>query len=98
MLTVTGLSVGTDRLPLASWARSSPGPGIPSLLDASDLTATGEQGRLRTVAGSVPAAGSFPDGCVFRNRCPRADSTCTAVPPWAGADFWIRLLASRGAR
>ncbi|RNL82706.1 ABC transporter ATP-binding protein [Halostreptopolyspora alba] len=61
-------------------------PYTRGLLDASDLTATDERGRLRTIAGSVPAAGGFPEGCVFRNRCPRADITCAAVPPWAGAD------------
>ena len=36
------------------------------LLGASDLTRRAGR-RLRTIPGSVPAAGDFPDGCVFRN-------------------------------
>ncbi|MBB4933345.1 oligopeptide/dipeptide ABC transporter ATP-binding protein [Lipingzhangella halophila] len=59
-------------------------PYTRGLLDASDLDATDERGQLRTIAGSVPAAGRFPEGCVFRNRCPRADSQCAAAPAWAG--------------
>lgn len=54
------------------------------LLDASDLESTDERGRLRTIPGTVPAAGKFPDGCVFRNRCPRADEQCVVQPPWFG--------------
>ncbi|MFC0545352.1 ABC transporter ATP-binding protein [Kutzneria chonburiensis] len=54
------------------------------LLDASDLEAVDEQGRLHAIAGAVPAAGQFPSGCVFRNRCPRADDQCRVQPPWFG--------------
>lgn len=54
------------------------------LLDASDLESADERGRLRTIAGSVPAAGGFPEGCVFRDRCPRADAQCVTRPPWSG--------------
>jgi oligopeptide/dipeptide ABC transporter ATP-binding protein len=42
--------------------------------------------QLPTIAGSVPAAGSFPAGCPFRNRCPRADDTCATMPPLAPLD------------
>jgi peptide/nickel transport system ATP-binding protein len=52
------------------------------LLAASKLTPRGT--RLPTIAGSVPPAGLFPDGCVFRNRCPHADSTCENVPALTG--------------
>jgi oligopeptide/dipeptide ABC transporter ATP-binding protein len=54
------------------------------LLDASDLEAVDENGRLHAIAGAVPAAGEFPGGCVFSNRCPRADDQCRVQPPWFG--------------
>jgi peptide/nickel transport system ATP-binding protein len=56
------------------------------LLAASDLDAVDAEGRLPTIRGSVPAAGAFPEGCVFRNRCPHATPTCATVPPWTGPD------------
>jgi oligopeptide/dipeptide ABC transporter ATP-binding protein len=56
------------------------------LLAASDLELVDERGRLRTIAGTVPAAGHFPDGCVFRNRCDAALERCTTVPPWVERD------------
>ncbi|MEV4569659.1 ABC transporter ATP-binding protein [Nonomuraea sp. NPDC049419] len=52
------------------------------LLAASKLTPRGT--RLPTIAGSVPAAGRFPAGCVFRNRCPHATATCETVPELTG--------------
>ena len=36
--------------------------------------------RLPTIPGSVPGLGRFPSGCVFRNRCPRADAECEREP------------------
>jgi oligopeptide/dipeptide ABC transporter ATP-binding protein len=59
-------------------------PYTRGLLDASDLDAVDERGRLRTIPGSVPAAGRFPDGCVFRTRCPRATERSLVQPPWTG--------------
>jgi peptide/nickel transport system ATP-binding protein len=56
------------------------------LLAASDLDVVDEHGRLVTIAGSVPPAGRFPAGCVFRNRCPYATKVCEQVPAWTGAD------------
>ncbi len=56
------------------------------LLAASDLDAGDVEGRLPTIPGSVPAAGAFPDGCVFRNRCSHATSECATAPPWTGSD------------
>ena len=50
------------------------------LLGASDLDVVDERGRLVTIAGSVPAAGRFPAGCVFRNRCPHATDDLRADP------------------
>ncbi|GAA4508783.1 MULTISPECIES: ABC transporter ATP-binding protein [Nonomuraea] len=52
------------------------------LLAASKLTPRGT--RLPTIKGSVPPAGRFPGGCVFRNRCPHADVTCEKVPALTG--------------
>jgi oligopeptide/dipeptide ABC transporter ATP-binding protein len=52
------------------------------LLAASKLTPRGT--RLPTIQGSVPAAGRFPGGCVFRNRCPHATPTCEDVPALTG--------------
>jgi len=56
------------------------------LLGASDLDVVDEHGRLVTIAGSVPGAGRFPAGCVFRNRCPHATTTCEQTPAWTGPD------------
>jgi oligopeptide/dipeptide ABC transporter ATP-binding protein len=55
------------------------------LVAASDLTRRAGR-RLRTIPGSVPAAGEFPDGCVFRNRCAFATDECAVRPPWVGPD------------
>lgn len=55
------------------------------LLEASDLAAVHGSRRLRTIPGSVPPAGAFPAGCVFRNRCPHATDVCRALPAWSGA-------------
>ncbi|NJP88355.1 ABC transporter ATP-binding protein [Nonomuraea sp. FMUSA5-5] len=52
------------------------------LLAASRLTPRGT--RLPTIAGSVPPAGRFPSGCVFRNRCPHATPTCETTPALTG--------------
>ncbi|MEP7331927.1 MAG: ABC transporter ATP-binding protein [Terracoccus sp.] len=52
------------------------------LLGASDLAVVDDRGRLSTIPGSVPAAGRFPAGCVFRNRCQHATATCETRPPW----------------
>jgi len=40
--------------------------------------------KLRAIPGSVPGLGEFPPGCPFRNRCPRADAACAAMPPLVG--------------
>ena len=52
------------------------------LIGASDLAVMDKRGRLTTIAGSVPAAGRFPDGCVFRNRCAFATQVCKQRPAW----------------
>jgi len=55
------------------------------LIGASDLDLSRPEGGLYTIQGSVPAAGRFPAGCVFRNRCTHATVECEAVPPWVGS-------------
>ena len=55
------------------------------LIAASDLAgADGRRGRaaLPTIRGSVPPAGRFPEGCVFRSRCDHATDACATLPPW----------------
>jgi peptide/nickel transport system ATP-binding protein len=52
------------------------------LIGASDLAAVDERGRLATIPGSVPSAGRFPAGCVFRNRCAHATAACAGRPDW----------------
>ena len=58
------------------------------LLGASDLEVVDDRGRLATIPGSVPPAGRFPAGCVFRNRCAHAGPECAVRPDWTstGAD------------
>ena len=52
------------------------------LVGASDLAAVDRRGRLTTIPGSVPSAGRFPAGCVFRNRCAHATDVCAKRPAW----------------
>jgi oligopeptide/dipeptide ABC transporter ATP-binding protein len=52
------------------------------LIAASDLESADR--RLPTIPGNVPAAGQFPDGCVFRTRCAYATEICATAPPWSG--------------
>jgi peptide/nickel transport system ATP-binding protein len=59
-------------------------PYTRGLLHASDLETTDPQGHLPAIAGTLPAAGQFPDGCVFRDRCPRAVEQSLVLPPWTG--------------
>ena len=61
-------------------------PYTAGLLAASDLESDdggAAGGRLRTIRGTVPAAGRFPDGCVFRTRCPNAQDDCAVEPAWS---------------
>jgi peptide/nickel transport system ATP-binding protein len=48
---------------------------------------------LRTIAGAVPDAAHWPEGCRFRSRCPLADEACTTRPPLAPADTPEHLSA-----
>ncbi len=46
-------------------------------------------GSLPALPGSVPPLGRFPSGCVFRDRCWRADRSCEAVPQLCGRDHAV---------
>ena len=61
-------------------------PYTQGLLEASELEHVDASGRLPTIPGSVPAAGQFPDGCVFRGRCPNELARCSTFPPWEEQD------------
>ena len=53
----------------------------------------GRQGRLATIAGSVPSPRAMPDGCRFAPRCPFAEPACTqARPTLTGTDHRVACL------
>jgi peptide/nickel transport system ATP-binding protein len=56
------------------------------LVAASDLSSADgvrrERTALPTIPGTVPPAGRFPEGCVFRTRCAHATEVCRTRPPW----------------
>ncbi|HLZ28800.1 MAG TPA: ABC transporter ATP-binding protein [Chloroflexota bacterium] len=57
-------------------------PYTRALLDAIPPLDDNEPSRkLPAIPGTVPGLGEFPPGCPFRNRCPRADAACMAMPP-----------------
>src|SRR3954463_15128835 len=59
------------------------------LLAAADLETADR--RLTTIPGTVPPAGQFPSGCVFRNRCRHA--TDTGAQPRGGPAGETRVSA-----
>jgi oligopeptide/dipeptide ABC transporter ATP-binding protein len=61
-------------------------PYTRGLLYAADLERAGYDNDLPTIPGTVPAAGRFPQGCVFRNRCDRSTDRCVETPAWSGSD------------
>jgi peptide/nickel transport system ATP-binding protein len=60
-------------------------PYTRGLLD-SVPAATRPGERLRQIRGSTPSLLRLDSGCAFRERCDRADTDCTAMPPLAGQD------------
>ncbi len=67
-------------------------PYTRALLDAIPV-AGGADGPLRAIAGNVPAATSWPEGCRFRPRCPLAFAKCVQEPdaiPLAGEERMAR--------
>ncbi|MGI8576200.1 MAG: ABC transporter ATP-binding protein [Egibacteraceae bacterium] len=59
-------------------------PYTEGLLESSKFEESDADGRLPTIPGSVPAAGRFPSGCPFRDRCHAASERCTEWPGWTG--------------
>ncbi|MFI5735304.1 ABC transporter ATP-binding protein [Kribbella sp. NPDC051587] len=55
-----------------------------SNLEAAALDTGAGRRRLTTIPGTVPSAGHFPSGCVFRNRCAHATDVCATTPAWSG--------------
>ncbi len=50
---------------------------------------------LHPLPGKAPAYYQRPAGCRFADRCPRADSLCSAQPPpirQVGVDHWVRCV------
>ncbi|MDT2058479.1 MAG: ABC transporter ATP-binding protein [Planktomarina sp.] len=45
-----------------------------------------EAGKLQSIDGSVPALGTFPNGCRFRNRCVYEITECALPVPMQNAD------------
>jgi peptide/nickel transport system ATP-binding protein len=67
-------------------------------LFASIPRITGPIGRLSPIGGSVPAPGTWPGGCRFRPRCPKAFEKSETMPPLlpVGLDHRMRCwLAER---
>jgi oligopeptide/dipeptide ABC transporter ATP-binding protein len=57
----------------------------------------GRLDRLSAIPGSVPNLGSFPPGCRFHPRCPKAQASCASLAPelvevepahWVRCPFW----------
>jgi oligopeptide/dipeptide ABC transporter ATP-binding protein len=54
------------------------------------------------VSGDLPSPVNPPSGCVFRNRCPKAQAVCATVPPkvnlgpghWAVCHFATEVAGS----
>lgn len=63
----------------------------PGLGDADEMRARLGR-RLRIIDGSVPAVGSFPDGCRFRGRCGSEVDECQKEPPITELDgsHWFK--------
>jgi len=53
---------------------------VDSLPRLGERARRGQQ-RLREIAGVVPSIQSYPPGCRFNPRCPRATDICLSVPP-----------------
>ena len=55
-------------------------PYTRGLLDSMPGARRGHD-RLRAIPGVVPGVGRWPEGCRFRDRCPRAESICAKEAP-----------------
>ena len=58
-------------------------PYTMALINAIPRMATlnGEVHSLEPIPGAAPQLGHIPEGCAYRDRCPRASSLCASEPP-----------------
>jgi peptide/nickel transport system ATP-binding protein len=54
-------------------------PYTRGLLDSVPANNEGSA-RLHQIPGMTPSLAHLPEGCSFRERCPRADGVCLAMP------------------
>lgn len=72
-------------------------PYTRGLIDCQPAS-VGGQGRLVTINGQPPVASSFPPGCRFHPRCPRASAACLQQPALrAGRDSLAHAAACHHA-
>jgi oligopeptide/dipeptide ABC transporter ATP-binding protein len=55
--------------------------GLIATSAAISLDSDRTRAEVPSIPGQVPAAGEFPAGCPFRNRCAHATEECETVPP-----------------
>jgi peptide/nickel transport system ATP-binding protein len=87
----TAMESGPTREVLAKPAH----PYTRALLEARPQLGAARSGRLRTIPGSAPAAGSAPPGCAFAGRCPFTIDACASTPPpplSVGEDHFARCI------
>ena len=65
--------------PVRALFRSPLHPYTKGLL--ASIPGTTSEHRLQTIAGTVPALGSFPVGCRFHPRCQERFDPCPTLPP-----------------
>jgi len=56
-------------------------PYTAALLGAIPQLTTPSHARLTVIGGHPPDLGALPEGCAFRERCPRATERCIERPP-----------------
>ena len=55
--------------------------GLVATSGAISLDSDRSRAEVPSIPGQVPAAGAFPVGCPFRNRCAHATAECEMMPP-----------------
>ena len=84
-MTTTFADLGVNARLLTALAKNSIDTPVTVQVDAiPPLDQDLPERRLRAIPGNVPALGEFPEGCPFRNRCPRADWRCQVMPELTG--------------
>jgi peptide/nickel transport system ATP-binding protein len=68
-------------------------PYTQGLISSIPSATTRKEHRLRPIPGAPPSAITFPQGCVFRPRCPHATDECRTEPDLVALDFDRRHLS-----